>query len=130
MTKTIQVRAPKSMKLHAMSEADIAGYVAQEAGRMLESMPKEVRPVGVNAVAIDAFAQRSAADVGGWVQWTRACCDKRKQIEDFIEPVVQDFDPSAALTRPAVAGVHVESLLRREVLSDPKMHRPRGKTKG
>jgi hypothetical protein len=127
--KTINLRAPKSMKLNTMSAADVEAFVAKEAGRLLDAMPKEVRPVGVNAVAIDSVVARTAADPGVWVQWTRACCDRRKQIEDFIEPVVADFDPTAQVTRASVAGQHVESLMRTETLANPKMHGKRGGTK-
>ena len=122
MAKTINLRAPKSMKLHKMSASDVESFVSKEAARMLEAMPKDVRPVGVNAVAIDSISKRSASDPGVWVQWTRACCDRRKQIEDFMEPVVRDFDPAAAVTRAAVADEHVESMMRTETLSNPKMH--------
>lgn len=130
MAKTINLRAPKSMKLHAMSAADVEAYVAKEASRMLEAMPKDVRPVGVNAVAIDSIVQQTAADPGVWVQWTRACCDKRRQIEDFVEPLVRDFDPAADITRGGVAEQHIESLMRTETLSSPKMHPKRRVRKG
>lgn len=122
MSKTLRIRAPKSMKLHAMSEREVEKYIAEEAGRMLDAMPRDIRPVGVNKVAIDSLVKGTAADAGVWAQWTRACCDKRDRIDDFVDPVMQEFDQEASLTRPELANEHVESQMRVQTLAYPAMH--------
>lgn len=122
MAKIFTLRAPAAMKLHKMSEREIEAYVEKEAGRMLEQLPTGVRAAGVNAVAIDSLVKATAADPGVWAQWTRACCDKSRHIDDFVNPVIRDFDPAAEVLRPQLASEHVESLLRTETLSYPQMH--------
>ena len=122
MTRTINLRAPKSLRLHEMSAEEAAAFVAREADRVLDDLPQDIRPLGISAVAMDAFVKGTAADPGVWAQWTRACCDRRDRIEEFVEPVVQDFDPAAAVQRPRLADEHVESLMRVESLANPAMH--------
>jgi hypothetical protein len=129
MAKTLNLRAPKTMKLNRMSSKDVEAFVAKESDRMLSAMPKDVRISGINAVAIESIARDAVLDADVWVQWTRACCDSRPRIDDFIEPVVKDFDPTALTTRPDVAEQHIESLMRTETLTNPRMHGKDGKAK-
>jgi hypothetical protein len=126
MAKTLQIRAPKSMKLHEMSDKEVEKFVTKEAARMLEAMPKDIRPVGVNAVSIDSVVKGTSAEPGFWAEWTRACCDKRKSIDDYVDPVVSQFDPGVLTTNPAVANEHIETQMRVQTLSYPAMHK--GKT--
>lgn len=123
MAKTLRIRAPKSMKLHQLSEKEVEKFITKEASRMLEAMPRDIRPVGVNAVSIDSLVKGTAADPGVWAQWTRACCDKRRDIDDYVDPVVSQFDPGVLTDNPGMADEHIESQLRIQTLSYPAMHK-------
>lgn len=105
--KTISLNAPRSMKLEKMPEAEIADYVAKEADRFLAAMPEGLRPVAVNTVSLNR-----ASDPGVWAQWTRACCDKRKSIDDFVNPVIRDFGVAGAAGLLERSETHAESELR------------------
>ncbi|HEY0549337.1 MAG TPA: hypothetical protein VGF13_07010 [Verrucomicrobiae bacterium] len=118
--KTFQFRAPVSMKLHTMKSEEIEKYVAQQVDVALKAIPETLRPVGVNAVTIDSIAKGTAADPGVWAQWTRACCDKRKRIEDYKDITPGEMREIAQL-RPVVAE-HVETDFSIQVMNNPKMH--------
>jgi hypothetical protein len=105
--KTISLNAPKSMAIDKMPEAEIATYVAKEADRILAAMPDDLRPVAVNTVRLNR-----AAAPGVWAEWTRACCDKRKLIDDFVDPVVRDFGLVDYAGQDPRREAHAESQLR------------------
>jgi hypothetical protein len=118
--KTFNFRAPQSMKLHKMQPEEIEKFVAKEADRVFKTIPKEVRPVGVNSVTIDSVAKGTAAEPGVWAQWTRACCDKRRQIEDYRDMTQADLAEIAEQRR--IDEPHVETNFSVQVKSNPKMH--------
>ncbi|MFD9123357.1 hypothetical protein [Kitasatospora sp. NPDC059571] len=122
MAKIINLRAPETMRLHDMSQQDIEEYVRTTATQALDALPEELRPVGVNAVAIDSLRPRIGADPGLWAQWTRACCALQARIEDFEPPVLEDFAAPGTAVHRDVARTHVESQLRTAVLEYPEMH--------
>lgn len=123
MAKFYQLRAPASMSLHKMSDREIEKMVIQQADKLLNTLPDNMRPVGVQGVVLDSIRPGTAADAGVWAQWTRACCDKRKRIEDFIEPVAEDFAAISEEVMRAKALGHVETQLSVQTLSNPKMHK-------
>lgn len=128
MTKYYQLRAPASMSLEKMSDPEIDKMVADQADRMLEALPDELRPVGVQGVVLDSVKAGTAAAPGVWAQWTRACCDKRKRIEDFREPITEEMMEAAKALRPA-SYEHIESQLSIQTLSNPRMHPETGAKK-
>ena len=97
MSKTIKFQNASGVALHKMSENEIRELVIKQADRMLESIPHEIRIAGVNSVQLES-SLKDAADIGGWAQWTRACCDKRNRIEDFTDPIL----PELAITDPGL----------------------------
>lgn len=119
MAKVIDLKAPKSISLQKMGEAEVAKYVSQQADKALEAMPEGLRPIGVNRVSLGSHP---SADVGVWAQWTRACCDKRRRIEDFTDPVMDDFNNSVAAVSGVKANVHIESQMVVHRLEDSTKH--------
>lgn len=126
MAKYYQLRAPASMSLEKMSEKEIDKMVAQRADQVLESLPDDFSLVGVQGVVMDSVTPGTAQAPGVWGQWTRACCDKRKRIDDFIEPVTEEMMTAAKSMRPA-SYEHIESQLSIQTLANPKMHRAKAK---
>ena len=90
MSKTVKFHNASGAPLHKMSEKEIRQLVIKQADKMLDSIPKEIRISGVNSVQLES-SLKEAADIGGWAQWTRACCDKRNRIEDFTDPVIPEL---------------------------------------
>lgn len=118
MAKIINLQAPASMSIQKMGEAEVAKYVSEQAERSLAALPKELRPIGVNRVSLGS----NKADVDVWAQWTRACCDKRKRIEDFVDPVLTDFDNNLQASTGRKATTHVESQMVVHRLANPATH--------
>lgn len=83
MAKVVKVRAPEKTVLSKMTEEDIRKMVASDAARYLDSLPADIRAVGVNAVSLSSNPR---ADVGGWAEWTRSCGDQRHRIDDYVDP--------------------------------------------
>lgn len=92
---------------------EIERYATDLAERGLELLG-EGAPVRVNAVSI---AQRAGTEV--WAEWTRACCGHRSQIEDFEDPVMDDFEIDALPLSGKMHGTHLESQLRTVRLEGP-----------
>ncbi|MGD8861593.1 MAG: hypothetical protein PVI30_16410 [Myxococcales bacterium] len=88
MSKIYKVKAAPSIRLQEMTEQEVGKLVAEQADRMLESLPKEMRASDVNTVVMESHG-REVADTGVWAQWTRACCDRRRRIEDFTYPEIE-----------------------------------------
>lgn len=120
MSKTFCIRAPKSMKVHKMSVAEVEKFVKKEAGRMLEAMPKDVRPVGINKVAIDSIAKETSAEVEVWGQWTRACNDRRGDIIDYVDPLIQEVEMESPLIQRALNNEVLTSELRVSTVASKK----------
>lgn len=123
MAKKFNIRAPKSVKLHEMNEREIQAMVRKEAERMLDNLPKDYRPIGVNAVTVESLVPGSNQDPGVWAQWERACCGSRNKIEDFTDPVIQEIEPGDTAMNPQLLQTHFESQMRIINLENPEMHR-------
>lgn len=117
MAKVINLKAPKSFSLLKMGEAEVAKYVSEHADRTLASLPDELRPVGVNRVSLGS---NQAADPGVWAQWTRACCDRRSRIEDFTDPVRDDYNDAITPLSGVKANTHIESQMVTYRLEDSR----------
>lgn len=115
MAKVFHVRAPKTMTLAKMDEASIYKLVEAEATKTLKQMAQAARPVGVNAVMVS-----QVADVGGWAEWTRACCGSRNLIEEYTDPTPEELAVAGLAARPAAA--HIESSLTITTPSNLAMH--------
>jgi hypothetical protein len=102
MAKIFHVRAPHTVKLASMSEQDITKLVEAEATKTLGAFPPNARPVGVNSV-------RVSQDVGGWAEWTRACCGSRNRIDEYVDPVRGDWEAPSALPGAPSPAEHIES---------------------
>ena len=122
MARVVQLRMPESERLLDMSAEEIERFVEDHADRVLEGLPEGVRPVGVNAVSLDALRPGSGREIGVWGEWTRACCGKRELIEEFEEPVMEDFMGPAVRVHEGIRGTHVESVFRKVALENPRMH--------
>ncbi len=123
MAKFYQLRAPASMSLHKMSDAEVEKMVTQQADKLLKTLPENLRPVGVQGVVLDSVKPGTSLEPGVWAQWTRACCDKRKQIDGFIDPVAEDFAAASLdAIQPRDLG-HIETNFSVQTLSNPKMHK-------
>jgi hypothetical protein len=112
MAKVIRIRAPKSMELRKMGAKEVEAQVSRMADQTLEHLPKDAVPVGVNAVSMGQMIPGSAVEGGVWAEWTRACCDRRNLIEEFVDPVVDQFEIAATPFSAELGGQHVESQMR------------------
>jgi hypothetical protein len=119
MAKIINLKAPASMSLLKLSEAEVAKYVAEHADRSLKALPKDLHPVGVNRVSLGS---NPLADTEVWAQWTRACCDRRKRIEDFTDPVLEDYLTTPLSGIQVKANTHIESQMIVHRLENPNTH--------
>lgn len=122
MAKVIEIRAPKSMELRKMGAKEIEAQVSRMADQTLEHLPKDARPVGINAVSLSQAIPGSAVEGGVWAEWTRACCNRRNLIEEFVDPVVDQFEIAATPFSAELGGQHVESQMRIIELEHPTMH--------
>jgi hypothetical protein len=121
MARLISLRAPESLRVDRKSQKELDAYVAEHAGRYLAQMPKDIRPAGISGVTLESLVKGTASDPGVWAQWTRACCDRRNEIDDFVDPLRGDLEIAAAQLRPQVAE-HIEALHVTQTLANPKMH--------
>jgi hypothetical protein len=117
MAQVINLKAPKSVSLMKMGEAEVAKYVSEHADKTLAALPETMKPAGINRVSLGS---NLAADPGVWAQWTRACCDRRRRIEDFTDPVMDDFNAAITPLSGIKAGVHIESQMVVHRLEDAK----------
>lgn len=114
MVKVFEFAAPESIRLTELSPAEAEKAAAALAEDALDRF-SDLTPVGVNVLALSS----KAGDVGGWVQWTRACCDKRRRIEEFEEPLLREVDSTGIGLPSRVQEVHFESQLRTVRLQGP-----------
>lgn len=121
MARLFNLRAPKSLRIEQKSPQEIEKLVTEQAARYLEALPNDLRPSGLSGVALESLVKGTANDPGVWAQWTRACCDRRRDIDDFVDPLRDEFELAAAQLRPRSVE-HLESQHVTQVLSNPKMH--------
>lgn len=93
------------MRLTEMPKKEIERYVAEMADKALD-LVGDNRVVGVNAVAIGQVA-RDATEV--WAQWTRACCGSRPRIDEYVDPVAEDYGIPSGVLPETIASSHLES---------------------
>lgn len=122
MAKILNLRAPESMELRRMQSEEVATYVSKLADEALDRIPDDLRPVGVNAVSLAQRVPGTAAEPGFWAEWTRACCDRRDRIEDFTDPVIEQFERPDSLVLSQLHGEHLETQMRVQMLEHPTMH--------
>lgn len=132
MSKLMKIKNTSGKALHKMSEPEIREMVIQLADRMLDGIPDEIRVSEINAVQLESSI-KEAADAGAWAQWTRACCDKRKRIDDFVDPVNEELGIINPGLEKAVFQNHFDSNLSIRQITEPaslkkiKARRARGK---
>ena len=117
MAKVFHVRAPKTLTLAKMDEASIYKLVESEATKALKQMPQAARPVGVNAVML---SQLGTGGIGGWAEWTRACCGSRNLIDEYVDPTPEELAVAGLAARPAAT--HIESSFTITTPSNLAMH--------
>lgn len=105
MVKVFEFQAPESMRLTELTPERAEEVATKLAEEGLDRLG-DIRPVGVQAVAL------SRIETEVWVQWTRACCDKRHLIEEFEEPVVADLDVPDTRLPLRMHNTHLESQMR------------------
>ena len=123
MAKILNLQAPKSMSLHTMRAEEIEQHVSKLADEALERGLGGGRPVGVNAIALGQMIPVGGQDLGGWAEWTRACCSNRAQIADFTDPVIDEFEREGSPLIEQLSGQHVESQMRIVTLESPQHRR-------
>ena len=119
MSKTFKLTAAEDLSLHKMTETQIRDMVAKQADSMIKNLPKDLKLSEVNSIQLGSN-RREMADIEGWIQWTRACCDRRKLIEDFVDPVIDDLK----IQNPAIEKVlmqnHFDSNLSIRGITEPE----------
>ena len=122
MARVLNLQAPKSMTLHTMRPAEVERYVSDLAEDAFKRMPDGLKPAGVNAVALAQRMPGTGGDPGVWAEWTRACCGSRNRIQDFVDPVIDQFERPDSPVLRELAGQHLESQMRIITLEHPTMH--------
>lgn len=123
MAKTLNLRAPESMKLQALKPEEVERYVSKLADDQLARVPDGLRPSGINAAVLSQLTPGTNFEPGVWVEWTRACCNRRDQIEDFVDPVIDQFEREGSPVLRALSGQHLESQMRVQTLEHPTQHK-------
>jgi hypothetical protein len=123
MAKILNLQAPKSMSLHKMRAEEVEQHVSRLADEALDKGLDGLRPVGVNAIALGQRVPGTAAEPGVWAEWTRACCNRRESIEEFVDPAVEQFEREGSPVARELAGEHLESQMRIQTLEHPTQHR-------
>lgn len=123
MAKVLNLKAPESMELRQMRSEEVEAYVSKLADEALERIPDDLRPVGINAVSLAQRVPGTAAEPGFWAEWTRACCNRRESIEDFVDPVIEQFERPDSPVIAQLHGEHLESQMRVQMLEHPTMHK-------
>ncbi|MEM9001688.1 MAG: hypothetical protein AAGB24_15620 [Bacteroidota bacterium] len=108
MARTLKLNNTGKVPLSKMSEKEIRGMVIKQAEEMLDRIPKDLRVSQVNSIQLESSLSE-IADVGAWAQWTRACCDKRNRIDDFINPVINELSVSDPLIEKNIFQDHFDS---------------------
>jgi hypothetical protein len=119
MSKTIKLKTADDVVLHKMSEEAIREMVIKQADEMLKSLPKELRVSQVNSVQLESNLKQ-VADIGGWAQWTRACCDRRRLIEDFEDPLIDELRIETTGVEKALFQNHFDSNFSIRKVTEPE----------
>lgn len=127
MARVLDLHAPESMRLKDMKPEEVERYVSKLADEALERMPADMRPIGVNALALNQLIPGTNTEPGFWVEWTRACCDRRNRIDDFTDPVIGQFEREGSPVASQLAREHLETQMRVQMLEHPTLHRKAGK---
>ena len=123
MTRTIKLQNTGRTALAKLSEKEIVEMVNSQADDMLNSLPKELQVADVNSVQLES-SLKEVADTGVWAQWTRACCDKRRRIADFIDPVIGELAVDDPRIEKVVFQDHFDSnMVVREVTEPASVKR-------
>jgi hypothetical protein len=122
VARTLNLKAPDSIRLMEMGRQEVEKHVAEHAERVLDSLSDVARPIGVNAVSLNQTLPGTGADPGFWAEWTRACCGSRAKIEDFSDPVIEQFERPDSPVVKELAGEHLESQMRIQELEHPTKH--------
>jgi len=110
MSKTIKLKAAKGVSLINMKEDDIRQLVEEQADVALKQLPSELRFSDVNSIMLESNPAETK-EVGGWAKWTRACCDKRRRIEDFTNPVLPELTDGISGLERSLKQDHFDSNL-------------------
>ncbi|MET0635660.1 MAG: hypothetical protein ABWZ25_06505 [Chitinophagaceae bacterium] len=119
MAKTINLKLDSSKVLHKMDEKEIREMVINQADAMLKSLPKDLKVSEVNSVRLQS-SLKEVADIGVWAQWTRACCDRRRLIEDFEDPRVIELGIENPALEKAVFQNHFDSNFSIKQVTEPE----------
>jgi len=87
MSHTYKFQASEDVQLSKMDEKEIRHMVERHADQYLKNLPEQIRASQVNSVQLSSNPFETV-NGGVWAQWTRACCDRRAQIADFIYPEI------------------------------------------
>lgn len=88
MSHTYKFQASEDVQLSKMDEAEIRKMVERQADQYLDALPAQVQAAQVNSVQLSSNPFETV-NGGVWAQWTRACCDRRARIADFIYPEIE-----------------------------------------
>ena len=119
MSKTINLKTTDDVVLHKMTEEQIRQMVIKQADEMLKSVPKDLRISEVNSIKLESNL-RQVAEIGGWAEWTRACCDKRRFIEDFVDPQIHELGITDPRIEKTVFQNHFDSNLSFKKITEPE----------
>lgn len=128
MSKTIKFKNSKDVALHQMKEEEIRDMVTKQADAMLAALPKELQVSEINSVQLES-SLKQVADTGVWAQWTRACCDRRKSIEDFVDPAITELGITNPEIEKSVFQNHFDSNLSIRKVTEPESLRKIDATK-
>lgn len=123
MARVVTLRAPASLPIREMDPREVERFVANMADGILERLDDDVLPDAISAVSLQQVLPGTEQDYGVWVEWTRACCDRRDRIPDFQTPVVDDFERAGSPVLDKFGGEHMEHQMRIVALEYPEMHR-------
>ena len=107
-SRTIKLKNNRDVPLQQMKEEEIREMVIKQADTILAALPEDLRVAEVNSVQLESNLKQ-VADTGVWAQWTRACCDRRKRIEDFVDPALNELRIDNPQVEHAVFQNHFDS---------------------
>jgi hypothetical protein len=119
MSKTFKLTTSNDVSLHKMTETQIRDMVIKQADSMIKNLPKDLKLSEVNSVQLESN-RREMADIGGWVQWTRACCDRRKIIENFVDPAIDELKIHNPAIEKLLFQNHFDSNLSFKQITEPE----------
>lgn len=119
MAKMLNLKAPESMDLRKMEPSEIEKYVVEMAERAFEQMPEGVKPVGINAVSLSQEIEATELEPGAGMMWERVCFKFRSRIEDFTDPVAEEFEREDSPIAGRRPGTRLESQMRIQTYERP-----------